>query len=156
MIIRALLALLLFSGSLLAQEDGSERFTALRDAVKPALPNGYALNEGQTHDNRFSYQIAYDRGDDESDRLIFRITPGADSFSEMDDIMAPEKITFAGHEGRFADGAETGMSSIHILLGNGAGKFTVTHRALGGTARDKAGLIQLLEQIDLAALETRP
>ena len=142
--------------STLGQEDGSDVFNTLRDAILPSLPEGFIMNTEQTSDSRFNYRITYDENGEETNRLIFKIAPNSKEFSEMDIAMGGEKYSWKEREALFIDGSETGMSSISIKLLNGAGKFTLSHRDFKTfSPKNKEDLEKMLEVIALEDLENQ-
>ena len=140
--------------STLGQEDGSEVFNALRDAILPSLPEGFVVNTGQTSDSRFNYRITYDENGDETNRLIYWLDPNSMEFTEMDLAMEGNNYSWKDREVLFSDGSATGMSSIKVLLLNGAGKFTLYHRDFKTfKPMNKEDLEKMLEVISLEKLE---
>ena len=142
--------------STFGQEDGSEVFNTLRDAILPSLPEGFVVNTGQTSDSRFNYRITYDENGDETNRLIYLLDPNSMEFTEMDIAMEGKNYSWKDREVLFSDGSETGMSGIKVLLLNGAGKFTLTHRDFKTfKPMNKEDLEKMLEVISLEKLENQ-
>jgi hypothetical protein len=71
----------------------------------------------------------------------------------MDLMFDHQKMIYQGREALFIDGSKTGMSSIKLILKNGAGIFDLTHRSLEGKAMNRAALEKLLAKIPLDTLE---
>ena len=142
--------------STLGQEDGSEVFNTLRDAILSSLPEGFVVNTGQTSDSRFNYRITYDENGEETNRLIYLIDSNSSEFTEMDIAMEGENYSWKDREVLFIDGSKTGMSSIKVLLLNGAGKFTLTHRDFKTfKPMNKEDMEKMLEVISLEKLENQ-
>jgi hypothetical protein len=144
----------LVSTSVFGQEDGSETFNAIRDAIKPSLPAAFVVNTGQTTDSRFAYRFTYDENASETNRLIFNLVLNSEGFSEMDLAMGSEQYTLEGRDVLFSDGSETGMSGISLILKNKA-KFIIHHRDFKTfKPRDKTDLENMLSSIDIETLES--
>ena len=142
--------------STFGQEDGSEDFNTFRDAILPSLPEGFLVNTGQTSDSRFNYRITYDEHGDETNRLIYKLAPTSKEFTEMDMAMGGKKYSWKEREALFIDGSETGMSTIAVILFNGAGKFTLSHRDFKTfSPKGKEDLEKMLESISLETLENQ-
>ena len=98
-------------------------------------------------------KITYDWDESQMNRLIYSWKTKNKSFTQMDLMFDHKKITYQGREALFVDGSKTGMSSIKVVLKNGAGIFELTHRSLEGKARNQAALEKLLAQVNLESLE---
>ena len=144
---------LLLTLSAVYSQDRSEAFIVLKDAIETSFLPDYKLNESQTFDSRSALKITLDRNGDEYDRLIYSISPSSDKFSELNIALATEKYIWNERDALYQDGKETGMSSVVILLKNQAGKFTLTHRALGGEPFNKTKLEEILSNISWNKLE---
>jgi hypothetical protein len=132
----------------------SPEFNKLKNAIQSSVPEGYELNKGQTWDHRHTMKkIAYDWDESQMNTLIYSWKSKSKSFTEMDFLFDHKKITYKGREALFIDGTKTGMSSIKIILNNGAGIFDLTHRSLEGKARNQAALEKMLSKIQLDILE---
>jgi len=62
---------ILSSTSLYRQEDGSETFNPLSDAIKPSILSGYILNSGLTWDNSFLLKITFNQNESEENQNIY-------------------------------------------------------------------------------------
>lgn len=132
----------------------SPEFNKLKDAIQSSVPEGYEINKGQTWDHRHTMKkIAYDWDESQMNTLIYSWKSKGKSFTEMDFLFDHKKITYQGREALFIDGSKTGMSSIKIILTNGAGIFDLTHRSLEGKARNQAALEKLMAKVQLDILE---
>ncbi len=132
----------------------SPEFNKLKEAIQGSIPEGYEVNKGQTWDHRHTMKkIAYDWDESQMNTLIYSWKSKSKSFTEMDFLYDHKKIKFQDREALFIDGSKTGMSSIKIILKNGAGIFDLTHRSLEGKARNQAALEKLMAKVQLDILE---
>ena len=132
----------------------SPEFNKLKNAIESSVPEEYKVNKGQTWDHRHTLKkITYDWDESQMNTLIFIWRSKNKSFTEMDFLYDHKKITYKGRKALFIDGSKTGMSSIKIILNNGAGIFDLTHRSLEGKARNQAALEKMLSGIKLDILE---
>ena len=131
----------------------ADTFETFNKVVKDAVPDGFTVNKGQTWNNRFTYKITYDKDPEGMNRLIFRFNPGKHEFSQVDLAFDHEKFTWQGRNALFTDGTKTGMSGMSVMLKNKAGGFSITHRAIGGKAMNRAELEKLLSSIALKEFE---
>lgn len=152
---KSLLILLIILVALsLGFSDRSPDFNKLKNAIQSSVPEGYEVNKGQTWDHRHTLKkITYDWDESQMNTLIYSCKSKIKSFTEMDFLFDHKKITYQGREALFIDGSKTGMSSIKIILNNGAGIFDLTHRSLEGKARNQAALEKMLAKVQLDILE---
>jgi len=132
---------------------GADTFETLQNVIKDAVPDGFTMNKGQTWNNRFAYKITYDKDSSGLNRMIFDLFPGKDAFSQMNLAFDHKRFTYQGREALFQDGTKTGMSAVIVILKNKAGRFSVTHRAIGGKAMTMDELEKLLSKVVLEKLE---
>lgn len=148
LIIYLLVFLVFMSGLLLA-----DSFETLKKVITDSVPAGFTINKGQTSNSRFACKITYDKDSTGSNRLIYSLNPRKKEFSEMDLLFDHKKFTWQERDALFLDGSKTGMSGIKVILKNNAGAFSITHRAIGGTAMTKDELEKMLSTIALTEFE---
>lgn len=134
--------------------DRSPEFNKLKTAIQSSVPQGYEVNKGQTWDHRHTLKkLTYDWDESQMNTLIYSWKSSSKSFTEMDFLFDHKKITYKGRKALFIDGSKTGMSSIKIVLNNGAGIFELTHRSLEGKAMKQPALEKMLAKVQLDILE---
>ncbi len=149
-----ILIFLLATSTAFSQENGSATFNALRDAIIPSIPGTFLVNSERTTDSRCSYKLVFDKDGSELNRLIYPLDPGSKDFSEMDVALGGKPYTWKDRKTLFADGSQTGMSGIDVILKNSAGKFSVFHRVFDGSKpMNRKELEQLLAKISFDQLE---
>ena len=149
------LIFILSTATVFSQEDGSETYNVIRDAIKASIPEGFIVNTGQTTDNRFNYSYTYDENGSELNRLIYNLIPGTEGFSEIELALGEEPYLWNERKALFIDGSKTGMSGIEIILKNNAGKFSVMHRDFKTyKPMNKEDLEQLFSKFSMDKLES--
>lgn len=131
----------------------ADTFETLKKVIKDAVPEGFAINKGQTWNNRLAYKITYDKDSTGMNSLIFSLNPNKNSFSAVDLAFDHKRFSWQGRDALFHDGAKTGLSSIKVLLKNKVGAFSITHRAIGGKALTQDELQKLLSTVTLEEFE---
>jgi len=139
-----------------SQAYGSETFDAVRDAVLPSVPAGFSVNPERAMDNRFTYQLAYDRDGYEQNTLFYTLYPGSEDFSEMDLASGGVPFTWSDRKALFNDGSQIGISGITVVLKNNVGTFSVSHMTLYPLKpMTKDELEQILAKVSFDKLENR-
>ena len=153
-IIPCFLIFLTASVYLQAQPTGSEEFEKIHAIIKSAIPEGFVLNSRETSDTRSQYTFTYDLNGAGLNSLIYTVRPKTTEFSAIDFAMGGVQFNIQDRKAMFVDGSNTGVSSISVILKNGKGLLSVSHREISDMSpysRDK--LEEVISKISFEQLE---
>lgn len=128
-------------------------FDSFCKVVGKGVPDGFLFSKKNSQGNRFWFKGQYDKKGSKWEAIIFTLIPNSSSFSKMSKLGKPKSLKFGDRKALFADGAKTGMSTLIIILKNKTGRFSISHRTLGGKPSTLKDFKKMIQKIKLENLE---